>query len=261
MERPTPIKVAAGVEMPNTSAVSAPGSSRASSSRPTPQAPSRRSTRRTTLPSPIPTRAPSLPPPGCPICCDDSPDAMSALMCGHAFCTMCWESYITSKVREEGECNIRCMATDCNIAVPETFIKDLVNKETGTRYHELIMRDFVSHMDKLKYCPAPACSYTISCPQAANRASLTKFVPIVTCREGHSFCFGCTIDSDHRPVVCAAAAMWLKKCQDDSETANWIKSNTKECPKCQSTIEKNGGCKCVLVFLEIRSNLLYFSAI
>ncbi|KAJ8454835.1 hypothetical protein ONZ51_g12797 [Trametes cubensis] len=36
--------------------------------------------------------------------------------------------------------------------------------------------------------------------------------------------------------------MWLKKCQDDSETANWIKSNTKECSKCQSTIEKNGGC-------------------
>jgi len=36
--------------------------------------------------------------------------------------------------------------------------------------------------------------------------------------------------------------MWLKKCADDSETANWICANTKECPKCQATIEKNGGC-------------------
>ncbi|KAI0239870.1 hypothetical protein L0F63_002147 [Massospora cicadina] len=32
------------------------------------------------------------------------------------------------------------------------------------------------------------------------------------------------------------------KCEDDSETANWIHANTKECPKCLSTIEKNGGC-------------------
>jgi len=43
-------------------------------------------------------------------------------------------------------------------------------------------------------------------------------------------------------VICSVSKMWLKKCADDSETANWIKSNTKECPKCQSTIEKNGGC-------------------
>ncbi|CCL98184.1 uncharacterized protein FIBRA_00178 [Fibroporia radiculosa] len=47
---------------------------------------------------------------------------------------------------------------------------------------------------------------------------------------------------DSKPVICAVARMWLQKCRDDSETANWIKSNTKECSKCQSTIEKNGGC-------------------
>jgi len=35
---------------------------------------------------------------------------------------------------------------------------------------------------------------------------------------------------------------WVKKCKDDSETANWIQSNTKDCPKCGKAIEKNGGC-------------------
>lgn len=35
---------------------------------------------------------------------------------------------------------------------------------------------------------------------------------------------------------------WLQKCKDDSETANWISAHTKDCPKCQSAIEKNGGC-------------------
>jgi len=73
---------------------------------------------------------------------------------------------------------------------------------------------------------------------------LATVVPTVSCGASatHKFCFGCAIDGDHRPVICNVAKMWLKKCRDDSETANWIKSNTKECSKCQSTIEKNGGC-------------------
>ena len=76
------------------------------------------------------------------------------------------------------------------------------------------------------------------------RSSLAQLVPTVACgaSAAHVFCFGCAVDGDHRPVVCAVARMWLQKCRDDSETANWIKSNTKECSKCQSTIEKNGGC-------------------
>jgi ariadne-1 len=45
-----------------------------------------------------------------------------------------------------------------------------------------------------------------------------------------------------QPAICSIVKKWLKKCKDDSETANWISANTKECGKCQSTIEKNGGC-------------------
>lgn len=30
--------------------------------------------------------------------------------------------------------------------------------------------------------------------------------------------------------------------KNDSGTAHWVAANTKECPKCKATIEKNGGC-------------------
>jgi hypothetical protein len=33
---------------------------------------------------------------------------------------------------------------------------------------------------------------------------------------------------------------WAQKCKDDSETSNWLNSNTKACPKCGKTIEKDG---------------------
>ena len=61
------------------------------------------------------------------------------------------------------------------------------------------------------------------------------------CRCGHLFCFSC-VENWHDPVRCHLIKMWIKKCNDDSETCNWISANTKECPKCQATIEKDGGC-------------------
>jgi ariadne-1 len=35
---------------------------------------------------------------------------------------------------------------------------------------------------------------------------------------------------------------WLAKNISDSETANWVLTNTKNCPKCRRPIEKNQGC-------------------
>jgi len=64
----------------------------------------------------------------------------------------------------------------------------------------------------------------------------------VTCGNGHTFCSSCLHPEMHAPAPCNVVKRWLKKCRDDSETANWLSANTQDCPKCQSTIEKNGGC-------------------
>jgi ariadne-1 len=232
---------------------------------PEPARPSRRPTRKPKSPAKSDTFV-------CSICFDDAPDLTPlALDCGHAACTGCWSAYITSKIRDEAEHACRCMAEGCALVAPDAFVRAAVDDETYTRFQELLVRHFVSCSAELKFCPYPACTNTVSCPAAASKASLTTVVPIVSCgargiaststapvsmtqsqelrREvtgkEHKFCFGCIVDSDHRPVVCGVALLWLKKCRDDSETANWIKSNTKECGKCMSTIEKNGGCKCV----------------
>lgn len=139
------------------------------------------------------------------------------------------------------------MAEGCAVIAPDPFVQNILAEgpETWVRFQELVVRDFVASNPNLKYCPYPSCTYTVSCPSASSKSSLRSVVPTVSCggSAAHKFCFGCPIDGDHRPVICGVAKMWLKKCRDDSETANWIKSNTKECSKCQSTIEKNGGCK------------------
>ncbi|KIL55610.1 hypothetical protein M378DRAFT_173495 [Amanita muscaria Koide BX008] len=221
----------------------------------------------------------------CPICFDDSADIVTfSLDCGHTFCSKCWNMFLASKIREEGEHAIRCMAEGCQLIAPDPFVRDILLSDGGAatpdpepkkenakiwaRFQELLIRNFVDSNTDLKYCPYPGCTNTVSCQGAASRFSLTSVVPTVSCgargipgsgsddvtttKDGetslclaekeHKFCFGCTIEDDHRPVVCAVAKMWVTKCSDDSETANWIKSNTKECPSCQSKIEKYGGC-------------------
>ncbi|KDQ21454.1 hypothetical protein BOTBODRAFT_25896 [Botryobasidium botryosum FD-172 SS1] len=199
----------------------------------------RRSARRANSVQPS---APPSTPFMCPVCCDDEPPNTYALACGHAFCSTCWETYLHTKVREEGEFTVRCMDSDCKLLADDAFIARVCSKEDSKRHHELVSRNFVGNSSQYKFCPLPGCSYTISCPSAASKSSLMTIVPTVKCPENHVFCFGCSLDQDHRPLICHVSKLWLKKCQDDSETANWIKSNTKECTKCQSTIEKNGGC-------------------
>lgn len=242
MDNPAQVLDAAGVPSQQPAGPSQPAPVRTTPS--TRQATStviRRSTRRTTADSKAPA-APTLAPVGCLICCDENPASMTSLLCGHNFCADCWAEYLKGKIRDEGECSIKCMAEGCSILVPDAFIKETCDAPVFARFEELVLRHYVAHTKNLKYCPAPSCVYTISCTSAPP-SSLSTVVPTVACKKGHSFCFGCAIEGDHRPLICAVATLWLQKCRDDSETANWIKSNTKECNKCLSTIEKNGGCK------------------
>lgn len=40
----------------------------------------------------------------------------------------------------------------------------------------------------------------------------------------------------HEPITCEYLKLWKMKCDDDSETSNWIHVNTKVCRTCNVTI-------------------------
>lgn len=85
----------------------------------------------------------------------------------------------------------------------------------------------------LRWCTSADCTYAIKVQYVDAR-------PVI-CKCNHVFCFECG-ENWHDPVQCRLLRKWIKKCDDDSETSNWIAANTKECPKCNVTIEKDGGC-------------------
>ncbi|XP_030372697.1 potential E3 ubiquitin-protein ligase ariadne-1 [Scaptodrosophila lebanonensis] len=160
---------------------------------------------------------------------------LKGLGCGHSFCAECWKQYLANKTFSEGLAHsITCPSTNCDILVDDVSFEQLAdNPEVIERYQQLITNTFVECNALMRWCPAPNCSNAIKATYAEPRA--------VRCKCGHQFCFACG-ESWHEPASCTWLKKWIKKCHEDSETSNWIAQHTKECPKCNVTIEKDGGC-------------------
>eukprot|EP00964_Phaeocystis_antarctica_P112931 scaffold77049_cov100-Phaeocystis_antarctica.AAC.2 len=178
----------------------------------------------------------SLPPQKCMICYDHS-TVYSALGCGHTFCNECYSTFLEHKIADEGHSCIfaRCPHGKCNLLMSDQLVRSLLpegEKLQQWRRAALLERSFVDENPNIKWCPASDCT----CAIKASKGQLS-----VMCLRKHRFCFSCMLD-DHRPCACDDLKRWLIKCKDDSETYNWLMSNTKTCPKCCTSIEKNGGC-------------------
>jgi len=163
------------------------------------------------------------------------PSMMTGLECGHRFCMKCWTEYLTTKIMEEGMGQtIACAAHGCDILVDDATVMRLITEpKVKLKYQHLITNSFVECNRLLRWCPQPDCNNAIKVQYVEPRP--------VTCLCGHTFCFHCG-EGWHDPVKCHLLKKWQKKCDDDSETSNWIAANTKECPRCNVTIEKDGGC-------------------
>jgi len=174
----------------------------------------------------------------CAICCGTADETL-ALSCNHRFCKECYTNFVETKLGDGEARRIGCMQNDCSVVLDEKTVEILLDDEKRAKYSSLLDRTYVDDNPWLRWCPAPDCQNAVEC-QVPDRM-LESVIPTVICACGNVFCFGCSRE-DHRPANCLVVKKWAKKCADDSETANWISTNTKECPKCHSTIEKNGGC-------------------
>ncbi|KAL9649799.1 hypothetical protein ABK040_009613 [Willaertia magna] len=191
----------------------------------------------------------------CPLCYDDVPanECTKLPACGHYFCNNCWKYHIEQKIKE-GQQKIPCPQVDCNYVADESIVSKFVSGKEKAKYDQKFIDSYVEDNQSVKWCPS-----TPNCGRCA-RVNVPYTTPLeIECTCTKSFCFNC-LEEPHLPATCNMLKSWKKKCQDDSETANWLSANTKDCPKCGTPIEKNGGCnhmhctKCDYHFCWICSN-------
>ncbi|KAK9970500.1 hypothetical protein ABG768_026439 [Culter alburnus] len=162
-------------------------------------------------------------------------DSLLSLPCQHSFCKGCWEQHCTVLVKDGVGVEISCMAQECSLRMPEDFVLPLLpSEELKDKYRRYLFRDYVESHFQLQLCPGADCPIVIQVQEPRARR-----VQCSRCQE--VFCFKCR-QMYHAPTDCATIRKWLTKCADDSETANYISAHTKDCPKCNICIEKNGGC-------------------
>ena len=97
------------------------------------------------------------------------------------------------------------------------------------------MKSLIELCSKAKWCPGRDCTQGIE--------SKTGDAVDVQCDKCNTaFCFGCT-KAAHMPIDCETLTTWEDRINnDEGDSNNWMKINTKPCPKCKRPIEKNQGC-------------------
>lgn len=130
--------------------------------------------------------------------------------------------------------------------------QEAIKEENNLNYHkksytylQSVAQKYIESHKNVHWCPAPDCNTLVQFNDyVPTKEEVTKKItqlPIINCVKDHNFCVLCKYEN-HFPVPCFIVERWVEKCNNDSETAHWINLNTKPCPKCQSSIEKNGGC-------------------
>lgn len=166
----------------------------------------------------------------CGICFEES--VLTGLTCQHQFCFGCWNSYLTEKIIDGGQSEITCMQPECKLLFQEENISFYIaDPVVMSMYRRAVINNYVETNCLLKWCHGADCDNAVKVTLTSTRH--------VSCTCGSSFCFSCNKDS-HEPISCRLLNQWIKN--DDQESFKWILTNTKECPRCQAPIEKNGGC-------------------
>ncbi|XP_065834133.1 ankyrin repeat and IBR domain-containing protein 1-like isoform X2 [Oscarella lobularis] len=194
--------------------------------------------------------------------------------CGHSFCSQCWETYLTVKIKEGDAHNIKCPAHKCNILVPLETIEQLVSRDMARRYLHFDIKAFVESNPQLQWCPFPGCGRVVQYPiQRSVVSDSSMAAALVTrpatdvctwravdCGDGHQFCWGCREEA-HEPCPCNEWRLWHEKMREmlpkETQRKNgtlstaernaaaaslWLAKHTKLCPKCKSPIQKTEGC-------------------
>ncbi|KAI0692221.1 hypothetical protein BC835DRAFT_1358164 [Cytidiella melzeri] len=184
----------------------------------------------------------------CPICCESLAleDDTYRARCDHRFCQNCWREYVVANICHEGRCFFKCMQDGCPATMDAVSIERLAPATVFQRYQMLVQQSYVQATSKLRFCPHAGCSETLFCATGCSEMMLNEVVPTVRCGQGHAFCFGCGCDDDHRPLLCKFVKIWNKSAKEDAGTNQWLRANTKDCPKCHNSIEKAGGCNRIL---------------
>ena len=157
------------------------------------------------------------------------------MACKHILCYDCLGQYFSNVIENSLEMcfGIKCPGYGCDSLLSDELVLNQLNNKMKGKYQQLITNGFVRSNRLIKWCLAPGCTKAIKVGEVNQ--------PAVRCDCGYCFCFKCTQEI-HDLIPCKLLDDFAKAKEENIETASWLVTNSKQCPRCRVDIEKNGGC-------------------
>ncbi|KAH3764211.1 E3 ubiquitin-protein ligase RNF19A [Pelomyxa schiedti] len=172
----------------------------------------------------------------CPICFTDVPlnELFVLDTCFHRYCTQCMQEYLTTNIFS-GVTQLKCPNPSCKEDVTRQEVKSVVDRRTYDKFEEFELKAVLNTIPNLRWCPQPNCTNAVIVT-----GGLMARCNNLRCR--FTFCIKCR-DEWHADISCEQYQKWkVDNSSADSRYKDWIKEHSKPCPRCQTQIEKNGGC-------------------
>ncbi|KAE9369970.1 hypothetical protein N431DRAFT_547244 [Stipitochalara longipes BDJ] len=195
-----------------------------------------------------PPSPPTASPDDCCLCMTEpeSDDVMTT-SCNHIYCRGCFLHQVKSV--SEDEIPLRCHARDEEGRCPHVFsleqLRVILDFTTFEALLETSFKIYIrSHPTEFQYCPTPDCQSIYGVPPAASQE-----VPVIGPAHPEASNFFCIACLSAICTKCKAVFHEGMTCAEYQDSLNseanqeFMRENgIKECPHCQTPIQKNGGC-------------------
>ncbi|XP_061739858.1 E3 ubiquitin-protein ligase RNF14-like isoform X2 [Nerophis ophidion] len=198
--------------------------------------------------------------------------------CGHVFCQDCLAEFCKLRITEGNVLGVTCAQAGCSALPTPDQVESLVGEELFSRYDRLLLQSTLDRMADVSYCPRTTCGSPVILEEASRVAlcSVCGFAFCVTCKKTYHGRDDCRVrgkpqteepQQDHAELpqsVAGMTALWddyasgskgrqrqlesrygrkiLLGTLEDFLSEDWIAFNSKKCPYCFCTIQKDKGC-------------------
>ncbi|XP_076116507.1 E3 ubiquitin-protein ligase RNF14-like isoform X1 [Mytilus galloprovincialis] len=194
----------------------------------------------------------------CGICfCEKSGRDFDRLLpCKHHFCRECMAEHCSIHVKEGTVQHLLCPEPKCETEIRPYILKEVLNDDDYERWERLILQHGLDTMGDIIYCPR--CQNVVVKEEDLGHCLSCLFTFCTKCLEkwhqGDTCFFEKEVEGDEEGKTGSTESQYVEESEAERKrlqrqrraemnlSYQLIRARTRQCWKCKSPIEKNGGC-------------------
>lgn len=187
--------------------------------------------------------------------------------CGHTFCKDTLNGILARVLKEKSSATLRCPDSSCKLRLVFCDVEKFATRNDAERLNAILFQENLHQGEEKERksgvekevvidCTRTNCPSVYVIIQRGDESAVVP-CPVPECRRSH--CSKCRkhheLRNNERVISCEEAEKRIKqkegggtgatgeeKKKQEEESAKWIAENTKQCPQCKTSINKNEGC-------------------